>query len=330
MDTWFKKQFGFQEGDYNSTREKLLESYDLTEHTLANQKIGDFSIPSLQELRNATSDTYEITRGTITFENIIDDALSLHLDPQNEGATFQVASQFNLLEFPAPDALPELGVTDYVYDRTQGPTCAMACPAGAVFRNYLVPMSDNTRGQREDLQINTLAELESQLDEDYWTVQNGYIESTEPKLRALNTNLSGLSENERERLKSLIHVGAHTGIQVVDSKHTVNQVFASAVSAGYSSVDRELWEPLARLVLESAYESTLLIALLSNRERIAHGLPARPVYLTKLGGGVFRNKPSWIASSMQTAIKNVRATGEALDIKLVHFRHLEIDYSRIK
>jgi hypothetical protein len=47
---------------------------------------------------------------------------------------FQVASQFNVLEMVSPDVGPEAGVTGYQHDRTQGPACAMSCPAATVFR----------------------------------------------------------------------------------------------------------------------------------------------------------------------------------------------------
>eukprot|EP01045_Picozoa_sp_COSAG04_P042458 COSAG04_NODE_13423_length_606_cov_210.532544_1_plen_48_part_10 len=47
---------------------------------------------------------------------------------------FQVASQFNCLEMVSPGDQPEAGITRYALDHTQGPVCAMACPAGTVYR----------------------------------------------------------------------------------------------------------------------------------------------------------------------------------------------------
>ena len=35
-----------------------------------------------------------------------------------------------------PGVIPEQGITAYASDKTQGPVCAMACPAGTLFRNY--------------------------------------------------------------------------------------------------------------------------------------------------------------------------------------------------
>ena len=55
----------------------------------------------------------------------------------------QAASQFNCLEFAHPGAVPENGVTGYIYDGTQGPACSLAAPAATVARNYFV----DTNGQ---------------------------------------------------------------------------------------------------------------------------------------------------------------------------------------
>lgn len=75
--------------------------------------------------------------GRCAFSVISDDVRSLHTDGRNAGAVFQVASQFNALEMVGPDVRPEDGVTRYASDPTQGPACAISCPAGTVFRNYL-------------------------------------------------------------------------------------------------------------------------------------------------------------------------------------------------
>ena len=68
---------------------------------------------------------------------------------------FQAASQFNALEFPSERSTPEMGITNYVNDRTQGPACALACMASTAFRNYLIS-HNNKLGQIEENQMNLL------------------------------------------------------------------------------------------------------------------------------------------------------------------------------
>jgi hypothetical protein len=54
------------------------------------------------------------------------DVWRMHLLPENAGALFQLASQFNLLEMTGPEVPRENGVvTIYQHDHTQGPACAI-------------------------------------------------------------------------------------------------------------------------------------------------------------------------------------------------------------
>ena len=58
---------------------------------------------------------------------------------RNPESLFQVASKFNCLEFTQP---PEKGITDYIFDETQGPQCALATAPSTFYRNYLIPISN--------------------------------------------------------------------------------------------------------------------------------------------------------------------------------------------
>jgi hypothetical protein len=80
----------------------------------------------------------------------------------------------------------------------------------------------------------------------------------------------------------------------------------------YSSVPPSLWAPFARLVLEAAYEATLLAAL---QTRLAGG--AATVLLTRLGGGAFGNEAAWIDDAIARAL--TCAEGAGLDVRLVSY-----------
>ena len=64
------------------------------------------------------------------------------------------------------------------------------------------------------------------------------------------------------------------------------------------------------LVLEGAYEATLLAAALT-----AARTGSRLVFLTRLGGGAFGNDAAWIDTAMARAFDCVRDLG--LDVRLV-------------
>ena len=72
--------------------------------------------------------------GPLTYEEVFGNVAKFHADPSLAGSLFQVASQFNVLEMVSPDVGPDAGITGYQHDRTQGPACAMSCPAATVFR----------------------------------------------------------------------------------------------------------------------------------------------------------------------------------------------------
>uniref|UniRef100_A0A0G4H9D7 Uncharacterized protein n=1 Tax=Chromera velia CCMP2878 TaxID=1169474 RepID=A0A0G4H9D7_9ALVE len=307
-------------------------------------------------------------RVKVTFKNVVGEARSLHLEAEKEGAVVQAASQFNCLEFISPMATPELGISIYERDRTQGPACALACLPGTAFRNYLVKMPNGEEGQTADNQINCLEEALRFLAERLGksdtgvVVKNGYVESSDDALRALVDVLK--NEGVRDEVRELIRVGVQEDTEVSDEgaggvwtkvtasdgstkwetqkgdgqPHCVTQVYASAISVGYSHNPPALWEPLARLVLEAAYESTLLVGLLKNLERQQAGKPCRSVCLTKVGGGVFDNKKEWIVDAIRRALETVEkkvpdlpgipqtAGGLALSVELVHFGRVESGY----
>ena len=104
----------------------------------------------MDELREEVDDDPAYYRWNIQLSEVIGDAQQLHVE--NPGSVFQVASQFNLLEMSGPNDTPEIGIGGYEDDYTQGPACAIACGAGTIYRNYLVPVGDQI-GQTTDCQI---------------------------------------------------------------------------------------------------------------------------------------------------------------------------------
>jgi hypothetical protein len=75
-------------------------------------------------------------------------------------------------------------------------------------------------------------------------------------------------------------------------------------------VPEALWATFARLVLEAAYEATLLCAL----ENLGRGGSQR-VYLTRLGGGAFGNDDRWINDAIVRALDLARDW--PLDVRIV-------------
>lgn len=122
---WFSKLTGFREESYELTRSQLDIEGDELVSTVNGKRYGagSLSLPTLAELRNRV-DVPRDKRSTV--RGVTGEARAMHADPELEGALFQVASQFNLLEMAGPSVSPEDGVTRYGGDHTQGPACAIA------------------------------------------------------------------------------------------------------------------------------------------------------------------------------------------------------------
>jgi len=351
---WFQNLFGFEESAALTSKclksnfiiTNAADDAILLESKINSRKFncGKFSTPSLRSIRSNIPKSGNFKSTVVDnfrySHDVIGDALPMH--SQYGGAVFQVASQFNCLEFTTFHQTPECGVDIYQYDHTQGPACAMACGAGTVFRNYFAPVflpgqsSPLQYGQSIEHQINNLDQLELAVENhkhNYWYVQNGYTFSKDAEhLCAFNKMLSSKTQNEVLDLMGDIKVGLHEDVGVTFATRyvpltettssekmkdiRVTQVYSSALSCSYSGVNNEHWAPLAELVLNATYEATVLIALLhaykcqqKKRQLQTDGseLPgcspySNDVFLTFIGGGVFGNEKHWIASAIGRAL----------------------------
>lgn len=330
--TWFRNLFGFEE----PTRSRSVLAEIQSKFTLSaagdqltclengrTLQAGSFSTPTLRELRESALAVLKASSMSIGLqvEHIVtNDILAEH--HRHPHATFQAASQFNCLEFPSYHVNPEDGITAYSTDRTQGPACAIACPAGTLYRNYFAQVYDTktgsyAAGQTAGRQINNLDALEEALDnaspsKQYWTVRNGYTFSTEEALAKLNAVLAA---RDGGQLRDLVKVGLQRDTEVVyrsrfeevaaDPPLLVTQVYCSALSCAYSGVQLQHWEALARIILQANYEACLWAAVLNMLHHQDQPLESNKLYLTFIGGGVFGNDMGWIGDSIANAVQRV-------------------------
>lgn len=345
---WFENLFGFAETDYASTQARVLERLEgrfVIGAAGRRLDTGRFEFARLSTLRQSLAQAGPPTGQPNRLSIRVGEAGSLHRRPELAGAVFQVASQFNMLEMTAPHRRPEDGITDYLHDPTQGPACAMAAAGGTLFRNYLVNVGEamgqapsTELGQREHRQLDGLLHLGESLDHALetssgaepgtapWQMRNGYALFQPGQVEAIARHLRSLDQLALDDLRSQLAVGVQWDVDVVPADHRspehwpehlpqVTQVYASALPVAYNS--RALaqladWQALAQLVLDAAYEATLLVAALHARRG---GNPT--VLLTFLGGGVFGNPQSWIQQAIARALHQLPPEG--LSVELVSF-----------
>ena len=316
---WFERITGFKELGYAETKAalKVVDGRLRSVHSERVCFVGALETPTLADLRCRTQEIASRPGGELKVSSLQGDVRRLHGQPVNNSALFQVASQFNLLEMVGPQVSPEDGVTGYQNDRTQGPACAMAAGAAAIYRNYLAPVDAGT-GQTRERQIDCLADLGKALGNQagaLWEMRNGYALCSNEGLGAIDGQLAGMAPEAVDELRGLLRIGLQWGVEVTDAAapgQRVAQALCSALPVAYCDVEASRWQRFATLVLEAAYEATLRAALL-NREQT--GCPT--VFLTRLGGGAFGNDPQWIDSAMARAFDLLR--GCELDVRIVNF-----------
>ena len=322
---WFEQLTGFKELDYAATRSRL-QIRDERLHSSVNGRswsIGRFELVSLGELRKRSPAPSSDRNRLAT---VTGDVGKLHTQPEFGGALFQVASQFNALEMVGPDVTPEMGVTRYQFDRTQGPACAIAAGAATVYRNYFVPVGGQS-GQTRDVQLDGLASLGARLAsmtglpvDRLWAMRNGYALCSRYGLEAIGRVLSSASQTDLDALRSEVCVGLHWDVEVTalgtrepsSPGPLVSQAFCSALPVAYSELPAGSWTSFARLVLEAAYEATLLAGA-CNAARGRSSI----VLLTHLGGGAFGNRAEWIDGALRRALAKAGDCG--LDIRIVSY-----------
>jgi hypothetical protein len=275
---WFERLTGFRETDYDDTRAKLrIEGSRL--QSLINGKsygVGELELVSLQALRERVKSGGGLS-GRLKVSVVTGDVRQMHQSPENAGALFQVASQFNLLEMVSPTVTPEHGVTRYQHDHTQGPACAIAAGAATIYRNYFAPVG-GSYGQTVDRQFDGLADLGDVLSralkqpvETLWKMQNGYALCTHFGLDAMAEHLVTLDLQSLDTLRGKLCIGIHRDVEVTDAigekRPLVSQAFCSALPVAYTHVPPSHWEVFASLVLQAAYEATMLAAVLNAQPR---------------------------------------------------------------
>lgn len=328
VEDFFEHLFGFKERSlsYGEVQERFAASEDgtalISKTNDRKFKAGLLEFPSLgalrEESRCAAAEDFGSRSGEVSLrvEHVVTNgALEDHAIATNAGSLFQVASQFNCLEFTSSKRIPEEGISGYVHDATQGPACAVACAPATVFRNYLVPvihdgMPEAQHGQTAELQLNTLSGVEAFLENGgevddqghgrYFWLRNGYMCSDARRLSALKAKLEELGEDGRDKLRASLKVGVAFGSEVTfsalvpfeglvpmvvtegveggdqSSPHTVSQVFSAAANVKTHDTTPEDWEPFARLLLEATYEAALWAGVRNARIAAKSGAPVPP------------------------------------------------------
>ncbi|MCU4174808.1 hypothetical protein [Carboxylicivirga sp. N1Y90] len=314
---WFEKLLGFKEEYPDQVRSNIeIKENKLISKVNGNEFVfGSLEVPTLNDLRIKNSELEEY-KSKIRVSEVVGNIQDLHQESTNNGALFQAASQFNLLEMVGPQVIPEKGVGIYENDYTQGPACAIACGAGTIYRNYFANVN-NQIGQTSSNQIDCLSDIGLEFKNEksnLWEMTNGYALANSEGLSKITRLIKNRSELDVEKLKGKLRIGLQrdTEVTINMNKNIVTQAYCSALPVAYSHLDPKHWESFARLILEATYEATLYAAV-DNYKRTGNN----KVFLTLVGGGAFGNNIEWIFDALVKAVYKFART--PLDVRIVSY-----------
>ncbi|EAX96662.1 hypothetical protein TVAG_489440 [Trichomonas vaginalis G3] len=323
--SYFGSVFGFEES-IQKVYSNIDISKDSTGNILMHNKIlnetysaGKFEVVGINDIpkhEDRNNGTLNIIVGGRTNPDELSpvDSLASQSIPENDGATFLAASNFNCLEFTSEYQSARDGISSYEYDPTQGPYCAIACAPGALYRNYFVEINGK-RGQFEHV-INLLHETPLR-------VQGGYPSIDQKEERSLNE--SGFDWNNLNHYK----IGSHSNLTVTtsrlngrimktDMKQIAHHVYAAAFNFNGNVVETPFTTEISEYLLEAEYKATILQAW-DNSIKYAGRKGSNKLYLTLLGGGVFGNPMDLICDSITNNIDLIKRSG--LEVYVVCFSH---------
>jgi len=300
---WFDRVFGFHEMCPNGrsrVRDELRLLCKCEKKILIDKNGKEFNVgkPECLKLNDLMKNVKppSSSLGKLTYTEVDGNIKKFHLDKQYAGSLFQVASQFNALEMVSPEYKPEMGITIYEHDKTQGPVCAMMCPYGTLYRNYF-SMPDGMP-QTEQNQINTLDELVKEFNLKL-LYKNGYIfPSNESESNSIERKL--FLHNDYNKAKGLVKYFIQYDTPVIDDKgtplHTVSQIYCSALPLAYNT-QTPFKETFTKMILEAVYLATFACAIEISQKKNARV----NVFLTKVGGGEFGNPEIYINEAIEKA-----------------------------
>ncbi|WP_139857141.1 hypothetical protein [Bradyrhizobium ivorense] len=151
---------------------------------------------------------------------------------------------------------------------------------------------------------------------DLWERRNGYALCTRQGLDLITDHLRAMGPGLADALAGKLRIGIHRDVEVTDApsapRPVVSQAFCSALPVAYGSAPQQHWSAFAQLVLDAAYEATMLEAVINCRRGASNIL-----LLTSLGGGAFGNAPVWIHSAIRRAVMKVQRFD--LDVRLISY-----------
>ncbi|KAH0790516.1 hypothetical protein GPJ56_005595 [Histomonas meleagridis] len=327
-EEWFERMFGFKEN-----LQSVNENFEVHEEggfvflrskvNLAKYCAGHFEIRKLSSFQRLTprgGGKLHLIRGNGTKSNPLNlvDVIAAEANPDNHGATFQVASNFNCLDHvPQGNHRPPQGTCSEYYTRlVQGPPADVACGPALLYRQYFLPLPNGTIGQVDiNNDLNLLSETPIPVHDGYTYIPESLAK--DPQFIQFDwENLDHYPIGLHTEVDVTMDRAPHGMFKLVPPPQRVHQVFCSAVAFNnYGSKDPFVYR-IASYILRAEYRATILAAWENSLN-----FPGRPgsnkCFLTLIGGGVFLTPMQIVTDAINECKDIIVASG--LDVYIVCF-----------
>ena len=318
---WFHHYFGFQESVENVYKYIKIEKHEDHIEVISEANNKHYSA-GLFNIRSPSYYSFLKPRGGGKFYVIcgkdgssIEDVLRQQNDENYDGATFQVASNFNCLEFPNERCTAARGISGYAIDGTQGPRATVAAPAALLYRNYFVE-HDGCVGQIEK-ELNLLNKTPVRIVHGKSLCKKNEIDELSKFNFADEENyLAGVHENVE--VSTNLSGKGRVDYKDAEPNRIVHQIYVAAFN--YWSVARShLTFEWGFYLLASEYKTTILAAW-DHSIRYSGRKGSNKCVLNLIGGGCFANPFELICNAIMANEKVIIDSG--LDVYLVCFNQL--------
>ncbi len=288
-----------------STRQALIKSKLAgSQGNFFIQKVSPFVAENVENTKKYGI-RFSVIQGNGSSDRRVDVA-ALQADPVNKGSLFQVASNLDCLE---ADGGKNLCINDYLKCNAQGEVAVLSAAPGIIDRMYL----------QADLRL---------LKDFNWNgtvpLSAGYF----PEYKNLEKHFAVMSLDDIKQAASTVQVGVQHDVRVttgfrsyeyksgylffaepvIDADQKITQVLTAALDPYNNNPTGPGYRNFARVLLHAAYKGTF---------DVARALKIKKVYLTLVGGGVFRNDFRWISEALCNAVNDLAQYPEAEGIEII-------------
>ncbi|MFA6534894.1 MAG: hypothetical protein WCS92_01415 [Candidatus Babeliales bacterium] len=306
-------------------------------------RVGSYTQPTGADLEDRVAKRKAALQGqprqgtsfSIIYQTNMSDGLqhvdtgNMQADPAYRDALFMVASNFSGLETVSERdtaAGQVKKISQYVGDRTQGPSAAMSTAAGTVFRTYFA----NCERYPDDPSKWPQAVGDGTRETNYLSgtgieTRNGYITEAgaasigrlaEPN--AFSRFSYGFQDGTQVTHTGLVDGSSHQRLN--DPEQKVSQMYVAALDLGQGSsplvaklrnpntptAEKQKILDAAQRTLEMSYDAII-------KEAFARG--KTKIVLTRIGGGAFGNSPEMIDAAIKNALEKNK---ELLEMGGIH------------